>query len=878
MQLKAYQQKSLDWLQAYLEAVALYDAHGAFKRIRAQNPRAQLKQWSDTFQPIDGLPDTPYVCLRLPTGGGKTLLCAHSIRLAAKALGRELPLTLWMMPTNIIKQQTLDTLKNPHHPNNLALQAAFGDAFRVFDIADFVNIRPQDIANNACIVVSTFASLRVEETAGRRAYDHHEELEGHFSQVDPNAPDLERNEKDGSIKYSFVNLLHVQNPLILADEAHNAKSELSAAVWQRVNPCAVIEYTATPTVNSNLLESISAQELKDEEMIKLPIVLQAHSTWQQAIAASIQTRARLETLASKDNRYIRPLLLIQAQDKNGEVTVHALKQYLCEQENLPAEHIVIATGEQRELDGIHLFDPYCPVRVIITVQALKEGWDCPFAYVLCSVASTRSTIAVEQLLGRVLRMPYASKREQAELNQAYAHVYGEHWPHAVSTMQDRLVNMGFEQSEAQRNVEAQPELGESSDDPAWQKGSLFGKANPDASLVVPLTHAPNLAALEPATQANVTLREDHGRFILQINRADTTLLAQVLKSVPNARDRREVQLRGEQWLRKQPKNAKSADRGVPFVVPQLCLRLDDITLTLEAEHCLGLEGWNPLDYYRPISKEEFSADDKAQVWLVDVEDEKLRIRQRQAAQQLPLSGVPVNLDVTDLAVNMEQALFVKLHGQYMAEGSLRKYLLNALQDLLQRNDMNLTLIIRARPILENILHVRLLAARKQAYTTAFQQQLFANDGRVCASLDQYTFSFPKDYPASPLYTGRMVFDKHYYRDIGDMNPEEVQCALALEQQEAITHWVRNLEKQERHAFWLPTSTDKFYPDFVVQLDDGRLLIVEYKGEHLKDNADTVEKTAVGKAWAKASGNVFLMAFKQDDQGRDVAAQLRLVLG
>jgi len=816
----------------------------------------------------------------MPTGGGKTLLCAHSIPLAAKALGREWPLTLWMMPSNIIKQQTLATLTNPHHPNYLALQQAFGDNVRVFDIADFVHICPQDIAGKACIVVSTFASLRVEDTAGRRAYDHHEALEGHFSRVDPNAPDLERKDDDGQIKFSFVNLLHVYQPLILVDEAHNAKSELSTQVWQRINPLAVIEYTATPTGNSNLLESISAQELKGEEMIKLPIVLQTHSTWQQAIAASLQTRARLETLAAQEAQYIRPLLLIQAQDKNGEVTVQVLKQHLCEQENIPSEQIVIATGEQRELDGVNLFDRACPVRVVITVQALKEGWDCPFAYVLCSVASTRSTIAVEQLLGRVLRMPYASQRAKPELNHAYAHVSGASWPHAVSTLTDRLISMGFESSEADYAVALQPGLlgGQPTGHRVQDSGVADSSYAGSADFSVPLTQAPQLSALPPEVQAQVTVQPDAERFVLQVHRPDAALLAQIAKTVPDKKDRRELLTRATKWLRAQPHNAKPADRGEPFVVPQLCLTRDGITLTLEAEHCLGMTGWNPLDYYRAIGKDEFAADEQAQVWVVDVENEKLSIQQRRAEQQLLLSGVPTELDVTDLAVNLERALFEKLQGQYLAEGSLRKYLLNALQDLLQRDDMDLPRLVRARPILEQLFAVRLLAARKKAYKAAFERQLFVDDGSVCVSLDQYTFSFPAQYPVCELYDGRMVFDKHYYRDIGKMNSEEVTCALVLDQHARVKYWVRNVERQPRYAFYLPTSSDYFYPDFVARLDDGRIFVVEYKGRLLEDSDDTREKTAVGKAWAKASGNLFLMAFKQDGHGRDLAAQVRQVLG
>lgn len=97
-----------------------------------------------------------------------------------------------------------------------------------------------------------------------------------------------------------------------------------------------------------------------------------------------------------------------------------IKKYLVEQENIDESKIAIATGDQRELDGIDIFDPKCPIEYVITVEALKEGWDCSFAYVFCSFAQRHSTKDIEQLLGRVLRMPYAKTREQEELNKAYA--------------------------------------------------------------------------------------------------------------------------------------------------------------------------------------------------------------------------------------------------------------------------------------------------------------------------------------------------------------------------------------------------------------------------------------------------------------------------
>jgi len=876
MQLKHYQEQSLHILRHYLDGVPLRGAAGAYIETHKHNPRALFQQRRAVFQALEGLETVPYVCLRLPTGGGKTLLCAHTVGLARDALWQDgFPLVLWLVPSEVIRTQTLDTLKNPNHANSRALQETFGSRFRVFDVVDFVNIRPQDLHNHACIVVATFAAFRVKDTKGRNAYDHHEDLEGHFSRIDPNTQGLERND-DGTVKYSFANLLYAQRPLVLVDEAHNAKSDLSMEVLRRVHPRVVIEYTATPASNSNLIESVSAQDLKDEEMIKLPIVFAAHDTWQQAIAASIQTRARLEQAANKEADYLRPLVLFQAENKNGEVTVDALKHYLCEQENIPPEHIAIATGEQRELDGLNLFDPYCPVRYIITVKALKEGWDCSFAYVLCALANTRSNTEVEQLLGRVLRMPYAKSRSQAELNQAYAHVSSQSWTHAVSQMEDRLISMGFEQAEREQALQlGLPGVGIGTP-PAGNDGPLFDSA----TFTAPLTHAPDLTKLDAATQAQVTVTaHDDGHFVLQVTGTpDAALLASVAKSLSNAKDKREIQLRADKWLRLQPQHAKPSERGVPFIVPQLCFAFDeDITLPLDAENCLGADGWNPLDDYRPMGEDEFSADEKNHVVTLDIENEKLRIDYLSSEAQLPLAGVPVDMDATDLALSMERRLFMKLEGQYMAEGSLRQYLVKSVQDLLMRPDMNLPLLLRTRIALEKILETRLLAARRKAYSQAFQQQLFADD-RLRAGAEYPVFSFPTHYPLSSKYDGRKVYNKHYYRDIAAMNGEEAECALVIDQHPKVTHWLRNLGKQPHSAFSLPTSSDKFYPDFVAQLDDGRILVVEYKGEHLKNNPDTVEKTAVGRAWAKTSGNLFLMAFKQDEQGRDVAAQVRAAVG
>jgi type III restriction enzyme len=344
-------------------------------------------------------------------------------------------------------------------PYRQALDEKFGGRIRVFDIADFTLIRPQDLRDQACVVVGTMQTLRTSSTEGRKVYAHHEDLETHFSAIPANAPDLERSDDGpnaGRIKFSFANLMHLHRPLMIVDEAHNAMTSLSREMQARVNPCAIVEFTATPQMNSNILHSVTAQELKLEEMIKLPIVLSEHSDWRSAISGAIATRAALAEKALLDTAgYIRPIVLFQAQPRDEEVTVEVLKKHLIETESISEDKIAVATGDQRELDAIDLFDDKTKIEYIITVEALKEGWDCSFAYVFCSVARIRSSTAVEQLLGRVLRMPYAKRRALPELNKAYAHIAEPVFTEAAKALVDKLVQMGFDDSEARENIESQ---------------------------------------------------------------------------------------------------------------------------------------------------------------------------------------------------------------------------------------------------------------------------------------------------------------------------------------------------------------------------------------------------------------------------------------
>ncbi len=143
----------------------------------------------------------------------------------------------------------------------------------------------------------------------------------------------------------------------------------------------------------------------------------------------------------------------------------------------------------------------------------------------------------------------------------------------------------------------------------------------------------------------------------------------------------------------------------------------------------------------------------------------------------------------------------------------------------------------------------------------------------------YRFSFtfdPGNYPAREWYRGGYRFQKHFYNNVGDLDAsgEEFDCAQALDRLPQVKHCVRNLSKSEQ-AFWLPTSTDKFYPDFVAELMDGRVFVVEYKGKPYESNDDSREKRNLGELWEDKSGgkSLFLMAVKRDEKGHGIYDQL-----
>lgn len=871
MELKNFQTLALDTLKDYLERARLYgDPEQAFAVV-VRTPDGRIPM----YHKVPGLESVPYVCLRLPTGGGKTVVGAYAIRVAAHSyIEKDYPVVLWLMPTNTIRMQTADALKNPAHPYRIALDEAFEGRVRVFDISEIENIRPADVAQNVCVVVATIQTLRVENTQGRDVYAHKEALEDHFTRLNANLPGLEKivdGPNAGKVKYSFANLMMIHQPMIVMDEAHNARTSLTFDALKRVNPSCIVELTATPDssprTGSNVLVRVSASELKAEAMIKLPIVLTVHeNSWESAIGDALRTRKRLAELAAGEPDYIRPILLIQAENKDKPANVDAVKQYLVENEHVPEAQIAVATGDQRGLDTINLFDPACQIEIAITVQALKEGWDCSFAYVFCSTANIHSGKDVEQLLGRVLRMPYAKRRKAAELNKAYAHVSSPNFLEAAKQLETSIIAMGFEEQEAQENIEISQ--------PSFPDLPLNRVLNP---FRLAAAVAPDISGLsEREQQSIVVTNATPGNVQLEVHGEITSTVRERLIAATPPDARPETEKRIAEYIAGQQARLSPAQRGEIFRVPRLCVNIQGELELFDKELILDATGWNLLDC--PAAMEDFRFNDTSKTFEFDVDGSKV-VYQYKGEQQLDLNVLASAWTQNDFVRWLDK----QLRQPDVGQEKLLNWLESAIQNLLTRHRFDLATLVRAKFILVRKLEDSLKLCRNAAYEHGYQELLFGPNAAVETSY-RYAFDYdPNVYPANWWYSGRYQFSKHFYPRVGELdgsNSEELDCAIALDSQPAVKHWVRNLSKQENASMWLQTSTDRFYPDFVAELNDGRLLMAEYKGKLTEQTRDTHEKRLLGELWESASGGkaLFLITEKHDAKGRGVYEQIQAKIG
>lgn len=875
MELKQYQSDTLSTLRRFLEEARIVGPENAYKKITNESEQSgRVGSYAGTYLQLDELPDTPYVCLRLPTGGGKTILAAHSVMIARDAwVEKDWPMVLWLVPTNTIRLQTVEALKNTKHPYRKVLDEAFDGRVRIFNIADFVDIQPHDLRDHCCIVVGTIQTLRVQSTVGRKVYAHNENMEPHFTKLSGSSSGLEILE-NGDIKFSFANLMHIHRPLMIVDEAHNAVTGLTREMQTRVNPCAIIEFTATPRLNSNILYSVTAQALKQEEMIKLPIMLSEHDSWYNAVNDAVAVRASLAETAKEDSGYIRPIVLFQAQRSNQDVTVGVLKQHLIEVECIPEEKIAVATGNQRELDKIELFDPECPIEHVITIEALKEGWDCSFAYIFCSVSRIHSAEYVEQLLGRVLRMPYAKRRKDNALNKAYAFVSEPDFGKAARTLVDKLVAMGFDEEEARANIG----LAQKSLDGG---GSLFEHLNEREPIFrhIIKVKPEAISALEKNGSISVHKIEG-GETEIVIAGHITEALEKTIEGILPVSQQESftnavVKHRDELLRVMSP-----ARRGETFRIPCLMSEIQGALKFADVDIFMEYHDWSLLNHSSVLGEDEFTIRETAHSYEIDLDGSRITYQRTTEDQHLALDIHVEGWTPESLVLWLDK----EVRQADVRQGELLRWLSDLVSHLITTRRMHIAALMRCKFILARKIRERIADIRQKERNNVYQRYLFAPEARVTVSFDQ-VFDFGEDmYGDRRCYQGHWKPSKHFLGPNhvpvfdGAEEGEEFRCAQVIDSLPNVKFWLRNVAKDSR-SFWLPTATSKFYPDFVARLKDGRLLVVEYKGDHIVSTQDTAEKRIIGELWEQNStGKGLFIVAEKVVNGKDVRQQLMQKIG
>ena len=877
---KNYQAQVLESIEAYFRA-----CHEFVSPSVAFNAVTE-RLWGKglAYSPIAGFPsDMPYFCLRVPTGGGKTWLAAKSVLLINTHLLRsEYSVILWLVPSKAIREQTIKALKDRNHPYHAALRDA--GPVTVLDLDEAKNVTRATLETSTTVIVSTRQAFQVEDAEIRKVYESNGTLMHHFEHLthDQRAGLL----KDGdTTPYSLANVLRLRRPFLIVDEAHNSRTELSFDTLARFRPSGIMELTATPDMvktPSNVLHSVSAAELKGEEMIKLPIVLETEPNWQQCLADAIARRGELQMLAEQERHqgaaYLRPVILIQTEKRRqGVETLDVERVYkeLTDNHQVPPEEIVIATGEERGLEKIDsdytrgIADEACPVKFVITQQALAEGWDCPFAYILVSMATLHSATSVEQLLGRVLRQPDARHREASALNQSYAFVVSRDFGDTARSLRDRLVEAaGFERREVAEFVVAAKQEQMPLDIEA-QTGRIV--IHP---VVASLAEKPNLRSMPKGLRDKLAWDDTAQTLTISqpLKPEEEETVKQAVKSDPA---KQAIQQAAEASRTKAVEFFQTpAEQGLRFAVPQIALSVQGVLALFDDPEVLDYP-WDLSTYNATPDANQLSILDGAlkvsEGGEIDIDGETGKVTTRFIAnlqRDLGLAYRPEHWDEVKLAA----WLCRNLPEPSVTHAKKQAFVAKWTKELIERPGYDLGRLNQQKFLARNLLERKIRELRVAAVKQAYQETLFGDDRELRVKVDDtYRFEFhPQAYAPSRDYDhrfGHFTFRKHYYSRMGDFDSkEEFECAVWLDMQAQkgrIDFWVRNLVRKVGCSFFLQKADGRFYPDFLCQLSDGVNLAVEYKGAN--QWAATEDDRLIGGLWEELSDGRcrFVMTTEKD---------------
>jgi type III restriction enzyme len=862
VELKPYQQQVVNDLSLFLENIQeTKDVKDAFYNFWTKHPQTPLFPFAGTaIEPYkNNVARVPHICVKVPTAGGKTFIACNAIKSIFDAFAyNKTKAVVWLVPSITILEQTIKNLKDTNHPYRQKINAHFGNKVEVFDKAALLQgsgFNASSVKEQLNIFVLSFDSIRTANKEGRKVFEQNGSLQSFETLLG----------KDEEI--SLMKVMQYLNPMVVVDESHNAETELSVDMLKEFNPCFILDLTATPRKNSNIISFIDALELKKENMVKLPVIVYNHQDKTEVINSSLQLQKRLELQAieeeKKGGRYIRPIVLFQAQPKNGKdffneeeekSNVQKLKEKLIELK-IPAEQIKIKTANINEIKGINLMSKECEVRYIITINALKEGWDCPFAYILASLADKSSAVDVEQILGRVLRQPYVMKHNFPLLNLSYVLTASSKFLDTLDNIVKGLNKAGFSAKDYKLADPAMIEETEKED--PLQQLTVFPTSEETAEDITSDIDTTRISVPSETELPNTTVSEIEKSAIEQNEAFEKTVSemeANTTTALPN-----EIQQLVKTY------NIKDIfqEQAAQINLPQFYLKVPANDLFGKKEEELPLEKENLLDGFALSKADTNIAFDSitAELYKVDLDETK--------KEHTP-TFVKLDGDVKESVMayildpsrkdsrvkNFTKRLMDLIGNMFpIPDKEIEKYINRILEDF---KDEQFADLAANEYTYKDKIKFKIIALSEQFAEKKFKDLLDTDKVFIKPSFTLAKSITPGEPPAKDI-------TKSLYEKEGNMNGYEERVINEIGNMTNIAFWTRNIE---RKGFKINGFVNH-YPDFIIQTKSGKTILLETKGDHL----DAEQKIRLGGLWASKAGNNYRYFMVYERRTVDGAYQL-----
>lgn len=844
-----YQDKVVADIAEYTKLAAQYQPKDAFHEYwlrRNVIPDDLFGGYNDT------VPGVSRITVKVPTAGGKTFIACKSLRPIMDTMPVGKPqVVVWFVPSDTILTQTYQNLSNEQHFYRQYINSQFNNRVQVVDKESALmgtNISPNDLPYQLTIFVLSVQSFIEGTKSGTlpKAYRQNSNLADHiptYRYKDKIIKDVDES--------ALIQVIAQLNPVVVIDESHNFTSDLRLDLLNIINPSLVLELTATPRPPSNIISYVDAAQLKAANMVKLPVVAYNQQDLNFVISSAYQLRQKLESLAIKEEeqggKYIRPIVLFQAQPKTEDdsETFEVIKKRLVEK-GIPEEQIKIKTANKNELVGINIMSKDCPVRYIITVNALKEGWDCPFAYILASLANRTSEVDVEQIIGRILRQPHTTKHSFELLNLCYVFTSSADFKQTVEHIIKGLNNAGFTDKDfrAENNVpepEPQPQ-------PEPQQPETCYKNPLDVSVsATSVSGEPTsneATASTNAVEMSSTASEEPTDFLNNLSDVDL--------SSASTLNEEEIALQMAQDYERS--TAKENNNIVKNSLPhELATKITSYGIKKEFVVQDQLPQFffvkSPIEF--PDFKFELTTTKLEKGFNLQKEDSNITFEQT--------SIQAVKLDVNERNTPQQQAVqagywitFKKLISSLAPEKQREKFA-EAIAKNLKYNSIghrNLLDFIKVAISDKNEDEISELIAFEYSTVNAFKKKI--DSLLMKHRLDKFrdwlltgeivcepNYKFPEEI--TWLHPAKIDIEKSLYTKEEDVNGWEYKVISALVNLDNILFWHRN----PQNTGYCINGFINHYPDFILKTKSGKYLIVEPKGDNL-DNDDSKNKRLLGK--------------------------------